>query len=847
MKILLTILSLFLFGFTLPGPAHRPVSNSYYFSNSGSNSNTGTIGSPWATLDKLNSVSLVPGDGVYLKAGDTFTGPLPINQSGSAGNSIKFDSYGSGSMPVVTGFQALTSWTSQGNNIWQASLDAGTDLNMLIIGSAPVMRGRYPNTGWLNFEGHNGYTSIIDNQLPATNINWTNAWLSMRSIRFQLNSYKIASHSGFTLIYNGNQSEMQREPINGHGYFIQDDPRTLDVNGEWYYNPTAKYIQMYYNQNPGTLGVKAATKDNTLTASGRSYVTVRNIRFEGSNKTSINWAGGSNDTLRNCEIEYNGLDGVFMNTLTNSALIYSKVWKSNNTGVKVLPNATNTIVNWNDIRDAGVIPGYAKSEANSNQTRSFIFINGNGTQASYNYCKRSGYAGISFTRDGAKVLHNFIDSAVLVLDDVGGIYHSDAPQYGVPWEIAYNTVTNCYGTSSGTGAPDAPGEGMCTYIDEAGGNGSIHHNNFSGAGLHAIFVHDADNISVTYNKCFDFYIYGFFASHDQLQPTIPIRNITHKYNTYVSTSSRTSRDADPNALFALATDNADFADILAFGVSDSNTYIKPFEPNVNDFIKTTINTETDSSYTLQAWQARSGQDLHSKVIYSGAYPAYSISNAGANQYPSGNFNTSVSNLLNEYGSTQTFTRDVTMMDTACLKVTYTGSTPNTGGMSVWFYDSGNVQDWPPGTYIMDFDIQNSVNYEAQFYAVIRSANGSQQSQVLKFKVPPYRKHVQLVFNTDHTILSHYFVIYPDRAASAPAFWVDNLKERPATVAYTNWRDYMDFKVAGSSPVMVNTAKAYLNEKRQQQGIKKLIAKDDAEYFFTDSANTRISGIAKPVQ
>lgn len=848
MKILLTIISLFLFSFTLPGPAHQPVGNSYYFANAGSNSNAGTIGAPWATLDKLSSVTLGPGDHVYLKRGDVFTGPLTMYQEGSPSAQLVFDAYGSGPLPVVTGFQSLTSWTNISGNIWQASLNAGAELNMVTVGGVPVMRGRYPNTGWLTIQSHNGYTSITDPLTPSTNINWTNAWLTMRSIRFQLNSYPITGHTtAGVLTYNGNSDTMQRQPIDGHGYFIQNDSRTLDQQNEWYYSPSGQYLQMYSTSNPGTLNVQAATKDNLLLASSRSWITVQNIAFTGSNILSISWTGGQKDTIRGCEINYSGLNGVFLNFNTFSSLYNSKVYNTNNTAVKLLPDATGSSVLYCDIQDAGTIPGYAMRKANGNQSRSGIFGNGNGVLISHNTVRRTGYAGISATRDAVEISYNVVDSATLVLDDVGGVYHSDAPIYGAVWKVIYNTITNCMGTSSGTGNPLAPGEGMGVYDDEAGNNGIIDHNNISGTGLHAIFLHDVQNIIVTYNKCFNAHIYSFFASHDALQPTIPIRDITHLYNTYVSTSSRTSRDVDPNALFALATDNADFNDILQFGVSDYNTYIKPFSVNVNDFIKTTINTETDSSYTLAAWQARSGQDLHSKVVYSNAYPAYSITSAGASQYPSGNFNTSVSNLLNEYSSTQTFTRDVTMMDTACLKVTYTGSTPNTGGMSVWFYDSGNAQDWPAGTYIIDFDIQNSVNYEAQFYAVIRSANGSQQSQVLKFKVPPYRKHVQLVFNTDHTILSHYFVIYPDRAASAPVFWVDNLKERPATVAYINWRDYMDFKVAGSSPVQVNTAKAYLNEKRQQQGIKKLIAKDEAEYFFTDPANIRIQGVVKPVQ
>ncbi len=40
----------------------------YYLSNSGSDSNSGTsVSSPWASISKLNSIVLKPGDNIYFK------------------------------------------------------------------------------------------------------------------------------------------------------------------------------------------------------------------------------------------------------------------------------------------------------------------------------------------------------------------------------------------------------------------------------------------------------------------------------------------------------------------------------------------------------------------------------------------------------------------------------------------------------------------------------------------------------------------------------------------------------------------------------------------------------------
>jgi len=52
-------------------------STSYYVSNDGDNSNSGTsIDSPWKTIGKVNSEfgnAIMPGDDIYFKRGDTFT------------------------------------------------------------------------------------------------------------------------------------------------------------------------------------------------------------------------------------------------------------------------------------------------------------------------------------------------------------------------------------------------------------------------------------------------------------------------------------------------------------------------------------------------------------------------------------------------------------------------------------------------------------------------------------------------------------------------------------------------------------------------------------------------------
>ncbi len=74
----------------------------YYVSQSGSDSNTGTSESrPWKSLKKVKTARLAAGDKVLLKSGDRWRESLTTSGSGASGRPITFASYGSGSKPIV--------------------------------------------------------------------------------------------------------------------------------------------------------------------------------------------------------------------------------------------------------------------------------------------------------------------------------------------------------------------------------------------------------------------------------------------------------------------------------------------------------------------------------------------------------------------------------------------------------------------------------------------------------------------------------------------------------------------------------------------------------------------------
>lgn len=99
-----TLMTLLVLAGLLQG-ASSPASaagTAYYVSDAGDDSNDGlSPASAWKSLEKVNGTVLEPGDSVSFRRGDTWTGGLIVNQSGTARSAITINGYGSGSPPTI--------------------------------------------------------------------------------------------------------------------------------------------------------------------------------------------------------------------------------------------------------------------------------------------------------------------------------------------------------------------------------------------------------------------------------------------------------------------------------------------------------------------------------------------------------------------------------------------------------------------------------------------------------------------------------------------------------------------------------------------------------------------------
>ncbi len=557
-------------------------SNTYYFSNAGSDTNSGLSASlPWKSISKLNSVTLTAGDNLLFNRGDVFYGQILPQRS-----TINYGAYGTGSNPVISGFEVISNWTNQGGGIYSATTTAFNSLNMVTVDGLNTGKGRYPNADFNRFESHSGLTSITDNELTSAS-SWVGAEVVVKTSRFSLESKVVLTHSGGTLTFAATSHEI----LDGYGYFFQNDMKTLDRMGEWYCKDGKIY--MYFgSENPANHVVKVSVIDDVFKVQNKTDVTISNLTIEGGNNSCV-YANinCTNFVLDGCELRFSGNYGT-TNTASGFKVMNSTISECNNIGIYTYsPSAT---ISGNIINRIGLLEGmgaYCGYIA--------ISVNGDNSTTEKNTITNVGYDGIILRGNNSIVRSNYIDTYCCILDDGGGIYTSNNTYTGriIDHNICVNGIGNYAGSTNYSNAlPSTTLYAHGIYLDEKASNITVSNNTTTKNSDSGIFLHSATSINVTGNTSFDNAKNQLLFSHNTVAPNMANINVTG------------------NILFSKETTQKCFYftsnyDDLAFGNASGNVYARPIDDNQVISIDT-YNTSA-ILYSLDAWKTLSGLDATS--------------------------------------------------------------------------------------------------------------------------------------------------------------------------------------------------------------------------------------------
>lgn len=564
----------------------------YYVSNSGDDTNSGlTAGLPWKTLNKVNATSLKAGENILFERGSIFYGSLNVNQSGTPGNPISFGAYGTGENPEITGFTNVEGWTDLGNNIWESTKSVSnlSVINMVVIDGVNTAMGRYPNAdteegGFLRIDSNPSSVSLTNSTLTGTP-DWTDAELVIRANDWTMERRKIIGQKGSTLTY-----AISSYPPKHYGFFIQNDPKTLDQQNEWYYNPSNKKIKIYSTSQP--VNVKVASVENLLTFShSTGYINIDGIDFTGANSIAIYRTSSStvaqkahNININNCKILYSGQDAISVCAYTIN--IENNTISESNRFAMLLSGSKDVVIRNNTVRNSGTLPGMGVPftalmiegpNAKENTTSMLV---------EYNSIINTGHNAISIGADSTVIRYNFIDTFNTLLDDGAGIYG------GKNSIITGNIVLN------GIGAPNGKPWGPLTcgiYLDDNSFNNEVGYNTVYNCPWFGIYLHNAHNNYVHHNIVFNNPI-QFRTADDQIEGTVENNLIT--YNQFIAMTASQK----------VCEFTSQYENLAGLGTLDYNYYARPIAQTE---IINTSQPSGNTSRTFESWQKFSKQDANS--------------------------------------------------------------------------------------------------------------------------------------------------------------------------------------------------------------------------------------------
>lgn len=757
--------------------------NTYYFSSiSGNDSRTTTqaqkSATPWKTLSKLTSFfsSLKPGDSVLFKRGEVFYGSITISASGSAALPIVLSSYGTGSLPIISGLQKLTGWVSVGNGIYESyNSSLGSTVNMVTLNGNLQPVGRYPNInapnkGYLTFESHNT-NSITDNQLTSA-INWTGAEAVIKPKRWILDRVAITSHSGKTISFS---PALTYNPYDNYGYFIQNHIKTLDQLGEWFYKASTKKMSVYFGSaNPSSYSVEASAVGSLVTINYHDNIVFDGLSFKGSNVKDFDLYYAQNISVQGCYIIYSGVDGIYASSTTNLLIRNTYFNYINNNAIDLDYNCSNSIIRYNYVANTGMTPGMGLS---GNGTYQGITIVGDNNLVEFNTIYNTGSVPIKFSGGNNNVIkNNFINYFSTIKDDGGGIYTgaSIGSNY-TGQQIIGNIVLNGIGAPEGT---DRPGTGSSSgiYMDDNVANVKVSSNTVANCRKAGIFVHNSFKITLTNNVLYD-NATQLIMVHDYGMPNALLRNNIIKNNILFA--------KEDTQMVSTVSTMAN--DINLLGVMDSNYFCRPMDDNLTIFSSCIVaGLRIDRYLNLAGWQSNYKLDKASKKTPI-QIPNYTINSfAGGNKFSNGGFNSSITGLYTTPSSSWVNNK----LDGGSFQAT----NPNTTLTNYFVIASvGSISS--SKNYILKFSSQSSRDTLINAYLRESGAPYSRLTDIKKIQISTKRTENEYLFTLPASSGSASLVF--DTKCPKLNFWLDNIELYDANVSQTDPDSYIVFEYNSS--------------------------------------------------
>lgn len=518
------------------------LAGSYFVSNAGNDANDGrTQSTPWRTLHQVTNSTFTAGDSILFKRGDTFYGQISLkgtSKSGTVVSNIIFNAYGSGELPIITGFTNITSWSNVNGNLWSSSgaISALGSCNVVSINGVNTQRGKTPN-GTAKFAIDSSGANYITSSSITAATNYVGGELLLYNSQFSCVKRTITNQYVNTLAYSGTDVSLTSE----EGFFVQNHTNCLDSASEWMLDASNNKLYIYSSGSPSE-SIQAANINTILSMANNDQITFKNLHITGANQYGYFNNSSETNTLQSLLIDFIGYNGVNETLGVNATgiLISDCVFSNCNNNAISMAATSGTggmkrgLIQRNTIVNSGLYPGHYNTGSSSGSGQA-IRANGEYMVMDRNIINYTGYTGISFFGTNSVVSRNFINNTLQALADGGAIYSWNATSSDTPDGCVNSYVTSNIIMNAGPSAVNPSTTLLAGVYLDANTSGVTTYGNTmykTGAGF---FMNYGHNCVVANNNIMDGRSYGMFIDIDKNTSTLD--NVNVYGNTVIVTNT----------------------------------------------------------------------------------------------------------------------------------------------------------------------------------------------------------------------------------------------------------------------------------------------------------------------
>ncbi len=307
--------------------------NYYFDATNGNDLGAGTQNDPYKTLAKLDTLTLVAGDIVYLKRGETWYESTAPNTNGSSGNPVIFDAYGSGNLPIISGEVFITSaWTNTTGDEYKIILSAKPEA---VYENGTTQLKGYQESIAASAWSLEGFTNIYKakpfKQPPIAvyaNANSSTPTLLTQNTTWDSSDNDPPLNAGEWYHMSGGDSirlyvhlpDSSDPAIQADGYVLFSVTQQGNLNaGEYFYDAPDNELHVRLSDSvaPQSSEISYPTRTNCMTFTDKGYLAIQNIQCEKTKEEGFlftNSGDYSEYTFNNIRTEYTGLAGLLFDT-----------------------------------------------------------------------------------------------------------------------------------------------------------------------------------------------------------------------------------------------------------------------------------------------------------------------------------------------------------------------------------------------------------------------------------------------------------------------------------------------------------------------------------------------------